>query len=196
MSYDTMCPICGAEQVRTCRCFLSDSKCARGHEWHFAKNECYGVGKKPWQLRTIHTGPANHGRGPCCANPVVVKARQLFPDTHRTRSLEEAEAARAELQRHFESMARKGWTTLYISTGIDLAADGTYAVRVNVAKIGAGASQIPKSVNGIEVVVRETGVVRAQPVQPLVNCVERGELIRRVVDAMEPDDDDDDVEYE
>jgi len=116
----------------------------------------------------------------------------------RTRSLEEAEAARAELQRYFEAMDRKGWTTLLVATGIDLAADGTYAVRANVQKLGAGVSQVPKSVNGIPVVVRETGVVQARPVQPLVNCVERGELIRRVADAVAPDDDDDDtdVEYE
>jgi hypothetical protein len=94
---------------------------------------------------------------------------------HRTRSLDEAKAARAELQRYFAEMDRKGWTTLEIATGIDIADDGSYAVRVNVQKLGAGASQIPKSVNGIAVVVRETGVVRARPVQPLVNCEARGE---------------------
>lgn len=41
------CPSCGAPGVSRCRCRLSDTKCANGHEWHFFN------GQK-------HLGPSNH----------------------------------------------------------------------------------------------------------------------------------------
>jgi hypothetical protein len=103
----------------------------------------------------------------------------------RTQSIEEAKAAQAELQRYFDQMNHKGYTTLDVAIGIDVATDGTYAVRVNVAKLGAGASQVPKSVNGIPVVVRETGPVSARPVRPLVNCRSRGEALMAAAKAVE-----------
>ena len=113
----------------------------------------------------------------------------------RTRSFARAKAAQDELDRYFDEMGRKGWATLLIASGIDIAPDGTYAVRVNVQKLGAGASQIPRSVNGVPVVVRETGVVRARhPIQPLVDCVKRGGALRRWADLVVEDDDDEEYE--
>jgi hypothetical protein len=28
------CPECGKESVMTCRCFMADSTCENGHQWH------------------------------------------------------------------------------------------------------------------------------------------------------------------
>lgn len=110
--------------------------------------------------------------------------------SQRTHSLEDAQTAKAELQRYFDEMNRKGYTTLDVAIGIDAAPDGTYAVRVNVVKLGAGASQVPKSVNGIPVVVRETGPVTprrapAASCAPLVNCAERGRELLAASNAVE-----------
>lgn len=34
-SSDRGCPVCGGAAVVMCRCFVGDSKCASGHEWHY-----------------------------------------------------------------------------------------------------------------------------------------------------------------
>jgi hypothetical protein len=31
------CPVCGGKVIRSCRCFLADRECERGHQWHYAR---------------------------------------------------------------------------------------------------------------------------------------------------------------
>ena len=72
--YGVCCPICRAPKVESCRCGLSDSRCANGHWWHYSKADVEPYPGKPLAERTVHSGRADHGRGPCCVNPTVLSA--------------------------------------------------------------------------------------------------------------------------
>lgn len=72
--YGVCCPVCGGPQTGRCKCFMADSWCANGHHWHFSKADVEPYPGKPLAERSIHAGPANHGRGPCCDNPRVLYA--------------------------------------------------------------------------------------------------------------------------
>ncbi len=37
--YGRECQECGQDAVQSCRCFLADSKCANGHEWHYVNGK-------------------------------------------------------------------------------------------------------------------------------------------------------------
>lgn len=79
--YGICCPICGGPQTGRCKCFMADSWCAKGHHWHFSKADVEPYPGKPLAERSIHAGPANHGHGPCCANPRVLYAPTSMGDT-------------------------------------------------------------------------------------------------------------------
>lgn len=55
VDYDT-CPVCRGRIVRTCRCFLADSECERGHQWHYQIEHF----RQPNERRTLVLGPAHH----------------------------------------------------------------------------------------------------------------------------------------
>lgn len=161
--YVNPCPICGAEANWRCRCFLTDSKCAYGHEWHFTKDECYGPRKKPYWRRTMHQGPANHGAGLCCANPVVLHPVSPLVDC----------VARGEAVAHWAAFV--GGIIDRLSAHLlghggivgvsDNLVDGKLSIEVLTMDLEATEKLVPvdaRVIGGIPIVLKQSGPLVAQ----------------------------------
>lgn len=78
MAYGT-CPVCGGPGVIRCRCFVADTECALGHQWHYMGDEMH-LGSFP------HDGTGNHDNcqrvAPANALALRVVARHLRADDH------------------------------------------------------------------------------------------------------------------
>ena len=158
--YVNPCPICGAEADWRCRCFLADSKCAYGHEWHFTKDECYGPRKKPYWRQTMHQGPANHGAGACCANPVV-----LHPVTPLVNCVARGEAfARGAdfIQGIIDRLSARLLGKAGIVGVSDNLVDGKLTIEVLTTDLEATEAFIPQNcrvIGGIPIVLKQSGEI-------------------------------------
>lgn len=56
-----ICPICGGEIVMICKCFMADSTCENGHEFHYSPKD-----------DELHLGSGNHGIGDCCKYKIKI----------------------------------------------------------------------------------------------------------------------------
>jgi len=156
------CPICGADANWRCRCFLTDSKCAYGHEWHYSKDECFGPRKKPYWRRAVHQGPSNHGQGPCCENPVV-----LHPVTPLVDCVARGQAV-ANWAAFVEGIIDRLSARLLGKAGIigvsDNLADGKLLIEVLTTDPEATQALLPQNcrvIGGIPILVKESGEVVA-----------------------------------
>jgi len=56
------CLVCGGDIKMRCKCFMSDTTCENGHEYHYSTKD------NEW-----HLGRGNHGQGECCEEKVIIK---------------------------------------------------------------------------------------------------------------------------
>jgi len=57
-----LCPVCKDKVVLSCKCFMADSMCENGHEFHYSLKD-----------KELHLGLGNHGRGDCCEDKVKIE---------------------------------------------------------------------------------------------------------------------------
>ena len=60
-SRECQIPGCDANIVSSCKCFRSDSKCAKGHEFHFS----FADGRMG--VTVVHAGGSDHASTKCCS---------------------------------------------------------------------------------------------------------------------------------
>ena len=56
-----ICPICNGKIKMRCKCFMADSTCENGHEFHYSTTD-----------NELHLGGSNHGQGDCCKDKIKI----------------------------------------------------------------------------------------------------------------------------
>jgi len=59
-----ICPICEGKVKGRCKCFMADSVCENGHNYHY-----------DYINKELHLGKSNHGQGDCCENKIKIEIK-------------------------------------------------------------------------------------------------------------------------